>query len=288
MISREDVELMLKTQRESYNDSLSHLRASFENRISKLEKDLFDSRVEIESLKSTNESFKTSIAELITDSQNLKPIVVNSEATQKSTAARIDYLEDQSRRNNLRFDGLHEDNGENWEQSTKKVQDLLSQKLGFENSISIERAHRVGKINPQKPRTIVAKFLNFNDKQNIIRNSHKLRGSNVFINEDLSLASLAKRREQLPQLKEARSRGKIAYFVHTKLVVKDRLLRSSSVESGAVGGASAEVESGVVGGNLVESKSDPPTSQRSLRNQNFPPLSKPRGGRGRQTAGGAK
>ena len=113
----------------------------------------------------------------------------------------------------------------------------------------------------------------------------------MFINEDLSLASLAKRREQLPQLKEARSRGKIAYFVHTKLVVKDRLLRSSLVESGAVGGASAEVESGVVGGNLVESKSDPPTSQRSLRNQNFPPLSKPRGGRGgrgRQTAGGAK
>ena len=78
----------------------------------------------------------------------------------------------------------------------------------------------------------MAKFLRYNDEENIIRNSRKLKGTNIFINEDLCQASQAKRRDQLPQLKQARSQGKIAYFVHTRLVIKDRQVdRNSQVNS---------------------------------------------------------
>ncbi|XP_047142886.1 uncharacterized protein LOC124817125 [Hydra vulgaris] len=53
-------------------------------------------------------------------------------------------LEDRSRRNNLRINGIDESVNETWEQSEKKVQELLKSKLGFEINFSFERAHRVG------------------------------------------------------------------------------------------------------------------------------------------------
>ena len=267
MLTREDVEFMLKSQRESYNDTISRLVDSFETRVSKVEKDLSDSKLEIERLKITNENLNSTISKLVEETESIKPILSSSEATQQSTLTRVDYLEDQSRRNNLRFDGLREDNGENWEQTTKKVKDLVKEKLGFETEISIERAHRVGKPNSQKPRTIVAKFLHFNDKQNIIRNSPKLKGTNIFINEDLCLASQAKRREQLPKLREARSQGKIAYFVHTRLVVKDRIVQDRRPEEESSGAASH--------GRSDHVSPNPP-----------PPTVKPKRGRGRGRTSG--
>ena len=69
-------------------------------------------------------------------------------------------LENRSRRNNLRFDGLEESENESWEDCEAKVQSLISKTLGLgsnDNSnlndgsnsaatppIVIERAHRIG------------------------------------------------------------------------------------------------------------------------------------------------
>ena len=74
----------------------------------------------------------------------------------------------------------------------------------------------------ERPRAIVAKFLKFGDRDLVLRSAPKLKGSNIFVNEDLCEASLEKRKIQLPALQEARRNGKIAYFRHTKLIVKDR------------------------------------------------------------------
>ena len=95
--------------------------------------------------------------------------------------------------------------------------------------MEIERAHGVGKFMSDKPRPVIAKFLPFTDKQNILRNSRKLKGTNVFINEDLCEASMVKRRDLLPQLKQARGQGKITYFSHTRLVIRDPLPSSNLV-----------------------------------------------------------
>ena len=99
--------------------------------------------------------------------------------------------------------------------------------------MEIERAHRVGKFMSDKPRPVIAKFLRFTDKQNILRNSRKLKGTNVFINEDLCEASMVKRRDLLPQLKQARGQGKIAYFSHARLVIQDPLPSSNLVSASA-------------------------------------------------------
>ena len=58
---------------------------------------------------------------------------------------KLTELEDRSRGNNIRIDGITEEPGETWEECERKVQRLFSKKLDL-NDVVIERAHRV-KVN---------------------------------------------------------------------------------------------------------------------------------------------
>ena len=51
-------------------------------------------------------------------------------------------LEDRSRRNNIRIDGIEDDQNETWDSCEEKVQKLIKEKLGLENEVEIERCHR--------------------------------------------------------------------------------------------------------------------------------------------------
>ncbi|KAK4310311.1 hypothetical protein Pmani_018129 [Petrolisthes manimaculis] len=96
----------------------------------------------------------------------------------------------------------------------------------------MERAHRVGPRPPPsgdaRPRTVVVRFTNFNQRQLTLRSSARLKNTNIYINEDLCESSVQIRKEQLPALRRAKAEGKIAYFNHTKLVVRDRGAASDS------------------------------------------------------------
>lgn len=104
---------------------------------------------------------------------------------------------------------------------------LLRDKMSL-NGIQLERAHRVGPPNhrsfggPARPRTIVARFTRYTDRETTLRNSAKLKNTDIFVNEDLCEASILVRKSKLPELKKARLDGKIAFFNHTRLVIRDR------------------------------------------------------------------
>ena len=51
-------------------------------------------------------------------------------------------LEDRSRRNNLRIDGIAEGENESWEQCKEKLQNISKEKLALDN-VHIERAYQV-------------------------------------------------------------------------------------------------------------------------------------------------
>ena len=90
------------------------------------------------------------------------------------TKKKLADLEDRSRRNNLRFDGFQEETNETWEESESIITDFVKEKLGIEEDILIERAHRTGKIQRNdgtrnRKKTIVVKFLKFKDKSRILR-----------------------------------------------------------------------------------------------------------------------
>ena len=55
----------------------------------------------------------------------------------------LGYLENQSRRNNVKIMGVNED--KTWDDTEEVVRKLIREKLNVEEEIAIERAHHVGK-----------------------------------------------------------------------------------------------------------------------------------------------
>ena len=53
-------------------------------------------------------------------------------------------LEDRSRRNNLRFEGIEETESETWEEFDEKVQAPIQEQLGMER-VEMNRTHRAGR-----------------------------------------------------------------------------------------------------------------------------------------------
>ena len=65
-----------------------------------------------------------------------------------------------------------------------------------------------------------------------MRNAKKLKGTNIFLNDDLCAASQAIKNSQMPALKEARAQGKIAFFRHTKLIIRERIAEDGTARRG--------------------------------------------------------
>ena len=135
-------------------------------------------------------------------------------------------LEDRSRRNNIRIDGIKEMKGETWNDCEEEVQDMFAQKLGLDG-IETECAHRVKlnnrDSNTNRPRTIVMKLLRLKDKTKIFQNANKLKGQNIFINNDFSKATLELKKDFMIEVKRLRELGKIAYLNYTTIVSREKV-----------------------------------------------------------------
>ena len=137
-------------------------------------------------------------------------------------------LENKSRRNNIRIDRTAEEPGETQEECERKVQRLLSEELDI-NDVVIERAHRVRAYSHEKKnskklrsRTIVCKLLSFVDKTRILKNSHRLKGTTYYVNEDFSKETLAYWKVLWEKVKALRKEGKIAYLSYKGIAVQER------------------------------------------------------------------
>ena len=142
---------------------------------------------------------------------------------------KLEYLENQSRRNNIRIDGLSEEENESWETTAEKVKHVLREKLDLAAEPDIERAHRVGRVvagSRRRPRTIVCRLRDWRQKDSIIRSARRIKPAGLFFNEDLAKETMEKREDQRPKMEEAKRNGKMAYFVLDRLIVKDRPARS--------------------------------------------------------------
>lgn len=116
---------------------------------------------------------------------------------------KVQDLEDRGRRSNLRLVGLPEKAEgsdtcaflENW------LPNLLTGT--FDCAPVIERAHRIGQINPNRPtasRPIVMKFLNYKDKEKSLRAARRLKelryeGQRVSLFPDLSTETRQRQRQ---------------------------------------------------------------------------------------------
>ena len=101
-----------------------------------------------------------------------------------------------------------------------KIKNIFQEKLEIHDNIIIERAHKTkgnttrnNTARKSQPRTIVGRLANF-------RNSHKLKGSSIFINEDFSKQITDLRKELWKEVKQLLSEGKIACLNYRTVVTK--------------------------------------------------------------------
>uniref|UniRef100_A0A3P8TPZ5 Integrase catalytic domain-containing protein n=1 Tax=Amphiprion percula TaxID=161767 RepID=A0A3P8TPZ5_AMPPE len=137
--------------------------------------------------------------------------------------SKVEDLENRSRRNNLRFVGIPE-----FAESTDMVgfmTQLIYKVLGQENfpsPLKIERAHRTPTTLPKrldpggKPRSILIKLLDFQDKKTILRIAREkgqliFHGSAISIYPDFSAEVMNKRRLFDPVKRNLR--GRMKYFM---------------------------------------------------------------------------
>ena len=110
--------------------------------------------------------------------------------------------ESYSRRNNLKFDGVAETEGEN----TSQVMRQIISDMGLEaGNIQMIACHRYGPNvrNHNEHRPIVVKFLTYADRMSVWSNRTSLRGTNTFVKEDYP-PEIEKRRKSLqPYLRAA-------------------------------------------------------------------------------------
>ena len=183
-----------------------------------------------ESIEFQNETYQKMKKDMMEEKQKLDTDYKNNEVVQNLIQQNTDMkeqiaeLEDRHRRNNLRFMSIKEKCGvesETWEESETKVKVFLQEKLGLEtDEITIERVHRIGKKEEGKRRTIIAKFLNYKQREKVLNKYKELKlwEDQIYINEDFSEYTVEKRRILFKRAKEIRERGEFAKVVYKRLV----------------------------------------------------------------------
>ena len=142
-----------------------------------------------------------------------------------------DYLENHSRRNNVKIMGIPEndDSKESWEESENKAIEAIRSRLKIAQEMKVERAHRVGRPCPpfrhiggakvrSKPRLIIVKFQNWKDKEMVVKTARQMKPEGLKFYEDFSQRILQRRKELIPELIRKRKQGKKAFLVMDRIV----------------------------------------------------------------------
>ena len=242
---------MLEIQDQAYRSSLQLFMNDVKTEIKELRKDLNEVVKSISFLSNDNDSIKVELkgheAKTASLVQKVDRFEVYVNEGFEDIADHTEYLENQSRRNNLKILGVPESPDEkSWDETENKVKDLVKSELGISDDFEIERAHRVGRFQKNvnrsgntnqkpKPRPIVAKLRSWKTNEMIVKKARQLKPKGIMFFNDLSQRTLLKRQSQVDDLIRARQRGKDAFFVLDRLVIKDKppdaKIRQSHVHS---------------------------------------------------------
>jgi ribA/ribD-fused uncharacterized protein len=169
-----------------------------------------------ERLGKLSETVEFSSAKLNDMINQLKHVKVENEKLQNANIAlkkevdglksQVLYLESQSRRDNLLFDGLEETNGETWEACERLLVSFLSEHLPAISDLKFERVHRIGDKDrlSGKPRQIVAKFSSYKQRDLVWSSRFDLQGTKVWVSEDYPQTIKLRRQKLMPYFQAAK------------------------------------------------------------------------------------
>uniref|UniRef100_A0A1Y1KCZ1 Uncharacterized protein n=1 Tax=Photinus pyralis TaxID=7054 RepID=A0A1Y1KCZ1_PHOPY len=125
---------------------------------------------------------------------------------------KLDRQQQYSRRHCILMFGIPEVERENTDLT---VLDTLTKTMKVNLELNaIRRSHRTGRTDKDKPRPIIVKFASYGDKQKVLHNAKLLKGSQIFVSEDLTSVRLAILKEALARFKRGNvwSRGGMIFI----------------------------------------------------------------------------
>ena len=187
---------MLAMQKEPYQSSLKLIMDSVKIEVKELRREVQEMKESVSFMSGKYDNVKMKFD--VTESK-IKAAFIQIERMNKDINENLDeiedkqeYLENHSRRNNIKLLGVPEDDDENsWDDTELIVKTLIKNKLGIQYEVAIERAHRVRKkVQPRpqskkehgshvesastpRPRPIIAKIQSWKVKENILRIAQK-------------------------------------------------------------------------------------------------------------------
>ena len=165
----------------------SALRSLFESIVNSLTKRVDEVVKKVASLESSLEYSQKDIAELKPLHGQITAVNVDIGRLGRDIsdqALKAEYLENQSRQNNIRVNEIEESVGETWEETEEKVTEAVKAKLGMD--LEIERAHGVERRkrsqgSAEKPRTIVCRLRNWKQKEQVLREARREKPSGLYV-----------------------------------------------------------------------------------------------------------
>ena len=79
----------------------------------------------------------------------------------------------------------------------------------------------------KKTRAIIWNLLSFKEKRLVMNNANKLKGTNIFIDEDYNFETMKYREKLWDEVKYLRSQCRVAYLSYRSIVNKD--IRSTNM-----------------------------------------------------------
>lgn len=195
-------------------DPITSLKSTFQKGLQRLEKDLSRMHDDLRSLEINFEKAFEFLTKRVEDLESreklnsdrikaLEDEVQKMKQVDLEQADRINVQERFSRRSNIRIVGFPCTENESCEGIVKSVME----KVGVSN-VRIERAHRDGRLNPTRPRHILAKLSFYQDKITALKHQRRaLENEPFFITDDLTKRDLQEKRKWASQVTQLYNQG---------------------------------------------------------------------------------
>ena len=135
---------MLKIQERMFKTMFDSILTSVNMRIDSVVKSAGELKASLEFSQGDIDDLQESVAKITDMEEELDDIQQCLDKHEE----KIVYLENQSRRSNIRIDGIPEETNESWSTTEGIVKNVLKEKLHLEFEPTVERAHRIGKLRP--------------------------------------------------------------------------------------------------------------------------------------------
>ncbi|KAG5899891.1 hypothetical protein JTB14_012354 [Gonioctena quinquepunctata] len=143
---------------------------------------------------------------------------------------RLETVERQLKKHNLVIYGVKEQENESQDYLLCSIGNIVREKLRIEiNKTEFNNIYRLG-MNKSRTRPILVSFVSQIKRQEILWNSQKLKGSRIYIAEDLIEKDQQERKILVDNLKESRRRNKLATIKGRKLIIEGNVYTAEDLK----------------------------------------------------------